>query len=62
MCVSEQFEGDYPRYVWARLSGRPYIARLINREQGVYKGHPIEEFEIPTDRGDRLSAEAWNDV
>ena len=58
-CVSEQFEGAFPRYAWAWLEGRPYIARLINREAGSYKGHPIETSELPMDRERRLSAAAW---
>jgi hypothetical protein len=59
-CVSEQFEGEFPRYVWARLDGRPYVARLINREAGSYKGWPVEEFELPLDREQRLTAMAWS--
>lgn len=53
--VSAQFEGGYPRYAWARIEGRPYIARLINQESGAYKGWPIEEIELPTDRDHRLA-------
>jgi hypothetical protein len=59
--VSEQFESGFPRYAWARLDGRPYIARLINREAGDYKGWPIEEHELPTARDPRLATEAWDD-
>lgn len=58
-CVSEQFEGAFPRYAWAWLDGRPYIARLINREAGSYKGWPIDENELPVDRERRLTATAW---
>lgn len=58
-CVSEQFEGAFPRYAWAWLEGRPYIARLINREAGSYKGWPIDETELPVDREQRLTAAAW---
>lgn len=53
-CVSEDFESGYPRYAWGWLDGDPYRARLINREQGHYKAHPIAEFELPTDRSGRL--------
>lgn len=59
LCVSSAFESGFPRYVWGRLDGAPFIARLINREQGHYKGWPIEEFELPTDRDARLSVTAW---
>lgn len=58
-CVSEQFEGGFPRYAWAWLDGRPYIARLINREAGGYKGWPIDENELPLDRDRRLTTTAW---
>lgn len=54
--VSEQFEGQFPRYAWARLGDRPYMARLINREAGHYKAWPIEEHELPTDRDARVEA------
>lgn len=59
-CVSEQFEGRFPRYAWAWIGGRPYIARLINREAGDYKGWPIEELELPADRDQRLAALSRN--
>lgn len=58
-CVSDQFEGAFPRYAWAWLGGQPYVARLINREAGNYKGHPIEEKDLPKDREQRLTREAW---
>lgn len=43
------FEGDFPRYVWYRdePSGITYEARLVNREQGCYKGYPLNESEVP---------------
>lgn len=58
-CVSPQSEGNFPRYVWGRLSGRLYQARLINREQGFYKAWPIEEIEGPEDEHGRLRSEKW---
>jgi len=58
--VSEQFEGGFPRYVWALLGGQAHVARLINREAGEYKGWPIEEHELPTDRELRF-LRAWGE-
>lgn len=43
----EYFEGDFPRYVWHRVAGRAYEARLVNREQGHYKGYPLADDECP---------------
>lgn len=54
-CVSEDFVGDFPRYVWGWLDGRPHIARLDNQEQGAYKAWPIGREEFPMDRGGRLA-------
>jgi len=39
------WEGDFPRYVWFRDGGTVYEGRLSNREQGHYKGYPIEAEE-----------------
>jgi hypothetical protein len=61
-CVSEQREGDFPRYVWGRLHGRLYQARLINQQQGWYKAWAIEEIEAPRDRDGRLNATSWENV
>ncbi len=58
-CVSEAFDQGFPRYVWARADGRLYAARLTNATAGHYKGWPIEEFELPTDRDGRLRWTAW---
>ena len=40
-CVSEDFLGDFPRYIWGWLDGQPHVARLDNQEQGAYKAWPI---------------------
>jgi hypothetical protein len=48
-CVSEIFEGEFPKYVWGWLDGQLYEARLINRMAGSYKAYPLEEIEKPTD-------------
>lgn len=45
--VSALFDGDYPRYVWKRVEGRVYEARLSNSGLGQYKGYPIEDHEAP---------------
>jgi hypothetical protein len=44
------FEGDFPRYVWYRdePGNITYEARLVNREQGCYKGYPVNASEVPT--------------
>jgi hypothetical protein len=56
-CVSADFQGDFPTYVWGWLGGVPHVARLINREAGQYKGWPIGEEELPIDREGRLPVE-----
>ena len=45
--VSASMDDEYPRYVWARLDGRAYEARLSNAGLGQYKGYPIRDFEAP---------------
>lgn len=40
-------EGDFPRYVWYRENETVYEGRLVNREQGAYKGYPLESDEWP---------------
>ncbi len=59
VCVSQAFEGEFPRYVWGRIGGVPHVARLTNSDRGEYKGWPIEEHELPTDRQGLLSIDAW---
>lgn len=46
---SEFFDGNYPRYAWYRdeQSCITYEARLVNREQGSYKGYPLNASEAP---------------
>ena len=45
---SEIPEGErYPRYAWFRHEGRVYMARLVNREQGHYKGWELQAAEFP---------------
>jgi hypothetical protein len=45
--VGAPWEGDFPRYVWAEREGRWYEGRLVNREQGTYKGYEIKKAELP---------------
>lgn len=45
--VSAAFEGDFPRYAWARVEGHVYEARLSNSGLGEYKGYPIHDYEAP---------------
>lgn len=45
--VSEYWEGGFPRYVWYKDAETLYEARLVNRDQGIYKGYPLEEGEWP---------------
>ncbi len=42
------WEGDFPRYVWHREDSVVFEARLVNREQGSYKGYPLNEDEWPS--------------
>jgi hypothetical protein len=45
--VSADFDGEFPRYVWTRVEGRVYEARLSNSDLGAYKGFPIQDHEAP---------------
>lgn len=47
--ISEMSEGAhcYPRYVWWRHENSVYEARLVNREQGHYKGYELLPAEYP---------------
>ena len=33
----------HPRYVFGKIDGRFYLARLLNDGKGEYKGYPIQE-------------------
>ncbi|GAA1163809.1 hypothetical protein MOX01_15050 [Microbacterium oxydans] len=39
--------GNYPRYVWGWHLDRWFEARLVNSEQGTYKGYPVRDDEVP---------------
>lgn len=45
--VSEDWEGDYPRYVWYKDGSTVFEGRLVNRTQGWYKGFPLKPTEWP---------------
>jgi hypothetical protein len=45
--VSALLDSDFPRYVWKRVDGKVYEARLSNAGLGQYKGYPIEDHEAP---------------
>lgn len=45
--IGEPWEGDFPRYVWYQDGDVVYEGRLVNREQGQYKGYPLVEDEWP---------------
>jgi hypothetical protein len=45
--VGAPWEGDYPRYVWHRQGDVMYEGRLVNQEQGHYKGYPLTADELP---------------
>ena len=38
----------FPRYAWAYVDNVWFEARLVNQEQGTYKGYPLEPHETPT--------------
>jgi len=46
-CVSADFDGDFPKYVWTRVNDRVYEGRLTNSGLGGYKGYPIHDYEAP---------------
>jgi hypothetical protein len=45
--IGGPWDGDFPRYVWYEHDGVVYEARLVNQEQGAYKGYQILEHERP---------------
>lgn len=57
-CVSEVFEGGFPKYVWTWIDDALYEARHINGPRGTYKGYRLETAEWPQDPEGRLT---WRD-
>jgi hypothetical protein len=45
--VSGVWDGEFPKYVWGNVDGQLYEGRLVNREQGQYKGYPLLPVECP---------------
>lgn len=45
--VGSPWEGAFPRYAWSSHGGSWYEARLVNREQGAYKGYEIQPDQLP---------------
>jgi hypothetical protein len=45
--VGAPWNGDFPRYAWVDNEHGCFEARLINREQGTYKGYPLHPEERP---------------
>lgn len=45
--VGAPWEGDFPRYVWCKRDEVVYEGRLVNREQGHYKGWALKVEEWP---------------
>lgn len=53
--VNQEFRGDYPSRVWARINGVLHEARLSNQQTGDYHAFPLEYPEqFPVDRHDLL--------
>ena len=45
--VSVEWEGNFPKYVWHVEGDTCFEGRLVNRENGDYKGYPLEDTERP---------------
>lgn len=45
--VGAPWENRFPRYVWYQYEGVVFEGRLVNRENGSYKGYPLEDDEWP---------------
>lgn len=43
--IGAPWEGDFPRYAWGTIDGVHYEGRLVNRDQGSYKGYPLTILE-----------------
>lgn len=41
------WEGSFPRYIWYFGKGQWYEGRLVNRDQGHYKGYPVDADQLP---------------
>jgi hypothetical protein len=45
--VGAPWEGGFPRYVWGEVGGQVFEGRLVNCEQGHYKGYGLTDEERP---------------
>jgi hypothetical protein len=45
--VGAPWDGRFPRYVWYQDGDVVYEGRLVNRDDGSYKGYPLEDDEWP---------------
>ena len=45
--IGAPWEGELPRYVWYKQDNIVFEARLVNRENGSYKGYPLDDDEWP---------------
>lgn len=45
--VGAPWEAGFPRYVWFKHQDVVFEGRLVNREQGTYKGYPLLPEEWP---------------
>lgn len=52
--IGAPWEGDYPRYVWHKVGDIVYEGRLVNQEQGQYKGYALRADEWPEGLRERL--------
>lgn len=44
--VGAPWMGDFPQYVGSFFEGAWYEGRLVNQEQGQYKGYPLRAHEV----------------
>jgi hypothetical protein len=42
-----EWMGRFPKYVWRRVEGRVFEARLVNAGNGEYKGYELRAYEWP---------------
>jgi hypothetical protein len=45
--VGAPWDGEFPRYAWTNDAGDWFEARLVNRDQGTYKGYGVSADGLP---------------
>jgi len=45
--ISDDWQSNFPRYIWYKDKSKVYVGRLTLPGTGGYKGYPIEEWEWP---------------